>query len=113
MTTPVADEPRRVVAFVTVTMDGCTSGPDGPGSDTWLYEHAVREPAATLYEGVWRSCSSALVGRRSHEGFAAVWPGIAEDPATDDRTRDLPLGALLVHAWTSRATTLAAAGRPG
>lgn len=41
MTTPAADERRRVVAFVTVTMDGCTSGPDGPGSDTWLYEHAV------------------------------------------------------------------------
>jgi len=30
---------RRVAAWTSVTLDGYTSGPDGPSHDTWLYEH--------------------------------------------------------------------------
>jgi dihydrofolate reductase len=47
-------------------------------------------PATTEYfEGIWRGCSTALLGRNNYLGFRAVWPGITEDPATGPRTRDL------------------------
>jgi dihydrofolate reductase len=80
---------RRVVAWVTVSMDGYTSGPDGPASDGWLYQHAQRESSAAYFEGIWRGASTLLLGRTNYEGFYSVWPGITRDPATDPRTRDL------------------------
>lgn len=80
---------RRIVAECSVSIDGYSSGPDGPAHDTWLYEHAMTEASAEYYEGVWRGCSSALVGRLNYVGFHSVWPGITNDPATDPRTREL------------------------
>jgi dihydrofolate reductase len=80
---------RRVVAWTSVSIDGCTSGLDGPEHDTWLQEHAMREETAAYFEGIWRGCDTAVLGRRCYEGFYAVWPGITRDPATDPRTRDL------------------------
>ncbi len=73
----------------TVSMDGYSSGPDGPQHDTWLYEHVSRPETGEYFEGIWRGCSTAMLGRNNYLGFHAVWPGITEDPATDDRTRDL------------------------
>lgn len=89
MTTTEPDPARRVVAWASVSLDGYTSGPDGPAHDTWLYQHAVLESTAAYFEGTWRGASTALLGRTNYEGFAAVWPGITQDPATDAPTRDL------------------------
>lgn len=80
---------RRVVAECSVSIDGYSSGPGGPEHDGWLYQHAMQEATAELYEGIWRGSSSAIVGRGNYLGFHSVWPGITSDPATDDRTRDL------------------------
>lgn len=80
---------RRVVAWASVTLDGCTSGPGGPAEDTWLQEHAGQESTAAYFEGIWRGATTALLGRTNYEGFHSVWPGITRDPATDPRTRDL------------------------
>jgi dihydrofolate reductase len=85
----VSEQQRRVVAWVTISMDGYTSGPQGPAHDTWLHEHVNREPSAAHFEGVWRSASTVLVGRTNYEGFYSVWPAITADPDTDPRTRDL------------------------
>ncbi len=80
---------RRIVAECSVSIDGYSSGPSGTEHDTWLYQHAMTEASAEHFEGVWRGCSSALVGRTNYVGFHSVWPGITRDPATDPRTRDL------------------------
>lgn len=80
---------RRVMAHCTVSIDGYSSGPGGPQHDTWLYEHVMRPATAEYFEGIWRGCSSALLGRNNYLGFHSVWPGITADPATDPRTRDL------------------------
>lgn len=80
---------RRVVAWCTVSIDGYSSGPDGPEHDTWLYDHVMLPEAAEYFEGIWRGCSTAMLGRNNYVGFHSVWPGITEDPATDPRTRDL------------------------
>lgn len=84
-----ASTSRRIVAECTVSIDGYSSGPGGTEHDTWLYEHAGTEASAENYEGVWRGCSSALVGRTNYVGFHSVWPGMTRDPATDARTREL------------------------
>lgn len=46
-------------------------------------------PTTEYFEGIWRGCDTALLGRNSYLGFHAVWPGITADPATGPRTRDL------------------------
>ena len=83
------EQQRRVVAWVTISMDGYTSGPGGPAQDAWLYEHVRRASAAAHFEGIWRNASTVVVGRTNYEGFYSVWPGITADPGTDPRTRDL------------------------
>ncbi|MGW1678592.1 dihydrofolate reductase family protein [Saccharopolyspora sp. NPDC002376] len=80
---------RRVVSWVTMSMDGYTSGPEGPAHDAWLYEHVKHEASAAHFEGIWRGASTVLMGRTNYEGFYSVWPGITRDPATDPRNRDL------------------------
>ena len=80
---------RRVMIQCTISIDGYSSGPSGPEHDTWLYEHAMRPATGEYFEGIWRGCSTALMGRNNYVGFHGVWPGITEDPATDPRTRDL------------------------
>jgi dihydrofolate reductase len=80
---------RRVIAHCVISIDGYSSGPEGPAHDTWLYEHVMRPATEEYFEGIWRGCSTALLGRNNYQGFHAVWPGITADPATDPRTRDL------------------------
>jgi dihydrofolate reductase len=85
----VPEQQRRVVAWVTISMDGYTSGPGGPAQDAWLHKHVLRASSAAHFEGIWRGASTVVVGRTNYEGFHAVWPGITADPGTDPRTRDL------------------------
>jgi dihydrofolate reductase len=80
---------RRIVAWTSLTLDGYTSGPDGPAGDTWLYEHAGQPQTAEYFEGIWRGADTILLGRRNYEGFHAVWPAMTRDERTDPRTRDL------------------------
>jgi dihydrofolate reductase len=80
---------RRVIAHCTISLDGYSSGPGGPEHDDWLHEHALRPKTAEYFEGIWRGCDAAMLGRTNYLGFHSVWPGIAEDPDTDVRTRDL------------------------
>lgn len=89
MTTPAPAAQRCVVAWASVSIDGYTSGPDGPEHDTWLYRHATLETTSTYFEGIWRGANTALLGRNNYEGFASVWPGIIADPASDARARDV------------------------
>ena len=80
---------RRLVAWTSLSLDGYTSGPQGPEHDTWLYEHAMQQQTLAYFESIWRGADTALLGRTNYEGFFSVWPGITRDPATDDRTRAL------------------------
>jgi dihydrofolate reductase len=85
----MSEQRRRVIAWVTISIDGYTSGPGGPAEDAWLYEHVRRASSAAHFEGIWRGASTIVVGRTNYEGFYSVWPEITADPATDPRIRDL------------------------
>ena len=81
--------PRRIVAWTSLTLDGYTSGPDGPEGDGWLYEHAGRPATAEYFEGIWRGADTIVLGRTNYEGFHSVWPAMTRDERTDPRTRDV------------------------
>lgn len=85
----MAEHRRKVVAWVTISMDGYTSGPGGPAHDSWLYQHVAREASAAHFEALWRGADTLLMGRTNYEGFYSVWPAITRDPASDPRTREL------------------------
>ena len=80
---------RRVQVQCTLSLDGYSSGPGGPAEDSWLHQHALRPATGEYFEGIWRGCSTAMMGRTNYLGFHAVWPGITADPATTPRARDL------------------------
>ncbi|SFD99682.1 Dihydrofolate reductase [Actinopolyspora alba] len=80
---------RRIVAWAGLSLDGYTSGPDGPAGDSWLHEQAVHPQTAEYFEGIWRGADTILLGRTNYEGFHSVWPGITRDENTDPRTREL------------------------
>ena len=80
---------RRIVAWTSLTLDGYTSGPDGPSGDAWLYEHAGQPATAEYFEGIWRGADTIVLGRKNYEGFHSVWPSMARDERTEPRTRDL------------------------
>jgi dihydrofolate reductase len=84
-----SEKNRKVLAQVSLSMDGFTSGPGGPDHDTWLYEHALQEQTAVHYEGIWRGVDTVLMGRTNYEGFFSVWPAMTRDPSIDPRTRAL------------------------
>ncbi len=78
---------RRVVAWVSLSIDGYSSGPKGPEGDAWLHEKAMLDSTCTYFEGIWRGADTAVLGRTNYEGFYSVWPGITRDPASSDRIR--------------------------
>ncbi|SDJ97171.1 Dihydrofolate reductase [Actinopolyspora mzabensis] len=80
---------RRIVAWAGLSLDGYTSGPDGPAGDSWLHERALHPQTAEYFEGIWRGADTLLLGRTNYEGFHSVWPGITRDEETDPRTREL------------------------
>lgn len=80
---------RRIIGWTSVTLDGYTSGPEGPAGDQWLYEHAGQPATSEYFEGIWRGADTIVLGRNNYEGFYAVWPGITADKTMDARTREL------------------------
>src|ERR671919_1649 len=80
---------RKVIAWVSLSMDGFSAG---PGNDmTWLAEHVVHEQMMAYSEGIWRGASTAVMGRTNYEGFSQYWPPVAKDAASPPRHRDLAI----------------------
>ncbi len=78
---------RKVIASVTVSLDGFSAGPGGDLSG--LVEHAGSEQTSAWFEGVYRGADTALMGRVNYEGFHGYWPAVARDPESSPRGRDL------------------------
>jgi dihydrofolate reductase len=84
-----ARAPRKVAAWVTLSLDGFAAG---PGNDMrFLAEHAGHEQMMEHSEGIWRGVSTALMGRTNYEGFVGYWPPVARDPNSRPRDRDLAI----------------------
>ena len=70
---------RRIINSTYITLDGVVEGPHlwpslGRGSD---------ERGDQIQTDLLLSCDALLMGRRTYDGFAPVWPTRSGDPASD------------------------------
>lgn len=77
---------RRVIANIVLTLDGHTTGPDGPYDMSCIAPHGVTEQARDALVGM-TSAPVALLGRRNYQGFSSYWPTVADDSQADSRDR--------------------------
>lgn len=79
--------PRTVVANITLSLDGRVNGAGGDFDMGWIVPHAITEGAREHMSAVTRPATTALLGRKNFEGFGGFWPGVAddEDAAPQDR----------------------------
>ncbi|WP_072313406.1 dihydrofolate reductase family protein [Agrococcus sp. Marseille-P2731] len=79
--------PRTVVFNMTVSMDGRITGPAGEGDMEWVVPHVLEDVVRDQLDGAIRSATTALMGSGNAEGFAIVWPPVADDERADARDR--------------------------
>jgi dihydrofolate reductase len=82
----MVDRGRRVIANITLSLDGRTSGPGGEYDMGWIVPHAVTDGAR---EGLTRltKATTVLLGRKNYEGFGSYWPQVVHDDSADPRDR--------------------------
>jgi len=77
---------RRVVANITLSLDGRTTGPGGDYDMGWIVPYAVTDMARNGLVGL-TGATTVLLGRKNYEGFGAYWPTVAQDANADPRDR--------------------------
>lgn len=80
-------ESRKVIANLSLSLDGRVCGPNGPFDMGWIVPHAVTPGAQDHMVAVTSPATTALLGRVNFEGFTSYWPAVAEDPDADERSR--------------------------
>lgn len=74
----------RVIANITLTIDGHTTGPDGPQDMGCIAPYGVSDEARDHLHRMTHA-TTAVMGRSNFEGFGGYWPHVANDPAADPR----------------------------
>jgi dihydrofolate reductase len=78
---------RRVVANISLSLDGRVSGLGGEYDMGWIVPHAVTDAARDHMVRVTGAATTALLGRKNYEGFGSYWPAVAKDDNADPRDR--------------------------
>jgi len=78
---------RRVVANISLSLDGRISGVGGDFDMGWIVPHAVTDAAREHMIRVTGPATTALLGRKNYQGFGGFWPAVAEDEKADPRDR--------------------------
>ncbi|WP_433661208.1 dihydrofolate reductase family protein [Nocardia sp. CA-128927] len=78
---------RRVVANITLSLDGRTNGPGGDYDMSWIVPHAVSDTARDRMVQMTEAATTALLGRKNYQGFGGYWPTVAVDENADPRDR--------------------------
>ncbi|MFI6167669.1 dihydrofolate reductase family protein [Nocardia sp. NPDC051052] len=78
---------RRVVANISLSLDGRTNGPGGDYDMSWIVPHAVSDTARDRMVQMTESATTALLGRKNYQGFGGYWPTVAIDANADPRDR--------------------------
>lgn len=77
---------RKVVANITLSLDGRTTGPAGPYDMGWIVPHSTTDAARDQLAAI-TGATTAVLGRSNYEGFGGFWPTIVGDESADKRDR--------------------------
>lgn len=77
---------RRVVANLTISLDGYVTGPGGDADMSWVAKHAVSDQARDIMTRIVNG-TTAVLGRRNAEGFRGYWVPVGQDENADPRDR--------------------------
>ena len=86
---------RRVVANISLSLDGRTTGAGGAYDMGWIVPHAVTDAARDHMIRVTQPATTVLLGRNNYQGFGGFWPAVADNPDADPRDRAF-------SAWLNR-----------
>jgi dihydrofolate reductase len=78
---------RRVVANISLSLDGRTAGAGGDHDMGWIVPHAITDGARDHMIRVTEPATTVLLGRKNYQGFGGFWPSVAVDPGVDPRDR--------------------------
>ncbi len=78
---------RTVVGNICLSLDGRFTGPGGEHDMSWIVPHAVTDRSRPHMVRVTCAAATALLGRKSYQGFASFWPAVADDETADPRGR--------------------------
>ncbi|HEY7489161.1 MAG TPA: dihydrofolate reductase family protein [Streptosporangiaceae bacterium] len=78
---------RRVVANISLSLDGRVNGRDGEFDMSWIVPHAISDAARDHMIEVTGRAGTVLLGRKNYEGFGGYWPNVAKDETADPRDR--------------------------
>src|ERR1700736_5707794 len=78
---------RKVVANITLSLDGRVTGPGGDYDMSWIVPHAITDSARDHMIRVTAPATTVLLGRKNYEGFGSYWPNVANDETADARDR--------------------------
>lgn len=76
---------RRVVANISLSLDGRVSGAAGEYDMGWIVPHAITESSRNHMIRVTEPATTVLLGRKNYEGFGSFWPAVADNPDADPR----------------------------
>lgn len=77
---------RKVVANITLSLDGRTTGPGGPYDMGWVVPHNITDAARDQLVAI-TNATTAVLGRKNYEGFGGFWPTVVGDESADKRDR--------------------------
>jgi dihydrofolate reductase len=84
---PAPSNIRTVIANISLSLDGRTTGPGGAYDMGWIVPHAITEGARNHMIAVTTPATTVLLGRKNYEGFGSYWPTVANDESADPRDR--------------------------
>ena len=83
----MTDQARKVVANITLSIDGRTNGRGGDYDMSWIVPHSVTEATRDYLVRMTNTTTTALLGRKNYEGFGGYWPTVAADENAEPRDR--------------------------
>ena len=85
MTGPWCD--RTVTGHIPLSLDGRVTGPGGEHDMGWTVRHVTCGEVRAQLLTVTGTATTALLGRRTYQGFGGFWPAVAGDENADPRDR--------------------------
>jgi dihydrofolate reductase len=94
---------RRVINSTYISLDGVVQDPQN-----WTFDYRSKDAAQYAHDLLF-AVDTVIMGRRTYEGFAAVWPTLKDSTGMADRMNGMPKhvasDSLVDPEWTNTSVT--------